>query len=114
MKDPSINPPKICIHFSSMGYIFGINLKFLLNFFLEPRYYREKEVFFLVLKFTSPFITMVTPRCYGVVFEVMLRDPLEFPLEPGKVKFFGPAVSAWQDPNKFEKYAMKKAAGWGN
>ena len=44
----------------------------------------------------------------------MLRDPLEFPLEPGKVKFFGPAVSAWQDPNKFEKYAMKKAAGWGN
>ena len=99
------------IHGIHFWYEFEIPPEF---FFLEPRYYREKEVFFWVLKFTSPFITIVTPRCYGVVFEVMLRDPLEFPLEPGKVKFFGPAVSAWQDPNKFEKYAMKKAAGWGN
>lgn len=83
----NLHPPKICIHFSSMGYIFGINLKFLLIFFLEPRYYREKEVFFWFW-FTSPFITIVTPRCYGVVFEVMLRDLLE-PVELGKVKFFG-------------------------
>ena len=82
---------------------------------LEPRYYREKEV---PLGFKVHFT--FHHHCYAQVLRRCVRSDASGPVGisagtwKGEVFWRLDAVSAWQDPNKFEKYAMKKAAGWGN